>query len=358
MINNPTLADAWQLRRDGRLDDAQALATAIVQREPHNPGALRLLAAIAMQAGDPLTASQRLATAALVPDPAPDLLTELGEAQLASGAPDTALASFRIALDKRPRDATALRGLAQSHQLLGNHAEALAGFQAALAVLPYDKYAAHMVAALSGTNETASANYIADLFDTYAESFDSHLTETLGYRTPDYIRTLVAPYAPATLLDLGCGTGLVGAALQDRITIMDGIDLAAQMIRKARERDIYRHLRVGEITTTLATDPTLAGPYDLVTAGDVFVYLGDLASIFADTARVLAPDGLFAFSVETAEDQDITLRTSGRYAHSASYIARLATQLGFRTVQQQNMTLRQERNRPVLGTLYLLQASQ
>lgn len=191
MINIPKLADAWQLRRDGQLDTAKALATAIVQREPGNVGAMRLLAALAMQAGDPVTATGQLATACRLPDPAPDLLAELGDAQLASGDPIAALASFRRALDQRPRDATALRGLAQSHQLLGNDAEALTGFEAALAVLPYDKYAAHMVAALSGANEAASANYIADLFDTYAETFDSHLTETLGYRTRGYIRDLV-----------------------------------------------------------------------------------------------------------------------------------------------------------------------
>lgn len=355
MTDTPKLADAWQLRRDGQLEDAKALATAILQREPQNTGALRLLAALAMQYGDPLTAAQHLGAAALLPDPAPDLLTELGEAQLASGDPTSALASFNRALDQRPRHASALRGLAQSHQLLGNSPEALTNFQAALAVLPYDKYAAHMVAALSGSNDAASNNYIADLFDAYAETFDNHLTETLGYRTPGYIRDLVAPYSLTTLLDLGCGTGLVGAALHDRIPTMDGIDLAAQMIRKARERDIYRHLRVGDITTILGTDPALSGPYDLVTAGDVFVYLGDLAPIFAAVTTVLAPDGLFAFSVETAPDQDITLRTNGRYAHSTRYIAGLATSLAFRIVKQQDLTLRQERNQPVLGTLYLLQ---
>ncbi|SFD08430.1 methyltransferase [Devosia psychrophila] len=357
MTDTPKLADAWQLRRDGQLEDAKALAATIIQREPDNVGAMRLLAALAMQSGDPLTATQHLGAAALQHDPAPDLLTELGEAQLASGDPTPALASFRRALEQRPRDATALRGLAQSHQLLGNHPEALAGFRAALAVLPYDKYAAHMVAALSGADAAASANYIADLFDTYAETFDSHLTEMLGYQTPGYIRDVVAPYPLTTLLDLGCGTGLVGAALIDRIPTMDGVDLSAQMIRKSRERDIYRHLRVGDITTIIETDPALSGPYDLVTAGDVFVYLGDLAAVFAAVTTVLAPEGLFAFSVEAAPDHEITLRTNGRYAHSTRYIAGLATTLSFRTVERQDMTLRQERNQPVLGTLYLLQRS-
>lgn len=355
MTDTPTLADAWQLRRDGQPDAARALATTIAQREPDNLAAQRLLAALAMQAGDSSTAVEHLTLAAQQPDPSPDLLAELGAAQLASGDPATALKNFRRALDQRPRDATALRGLAQSHQLLGNPTEALTAFKAALAVLPYDKYAAHMVAALSGANSSASANYIADLFDTYAETFDSHLTGTLGYRTPSYIRDLVAPYAPQSLLDLGCGTGLVGAALRDCIAIMDGIDIAAQMVRKARDRDIYRHLRVGDATELLATDPALAGPYDLVAAGDVFVYFGDLAPIFAATAKVLAPDGLFVFSVETAQDQNITLRTSGRYAHSPAYIAYLAEAHGFIILEQQQMTLRQERNEPVLGTLYLLQ---
>lgn len=355
MTNIPRLADAWQLRRDGQLDDARAIATALLLREPENLGAMRLLAAIAMQDGDPSTASGYLASAALLPDPAPDLLTELGSAQLASGDPSAALTSFRRALDQRPRDATALRGLGQSHQLLGNHAEALANFQAALAVLPYDKYAAHMVAALSGTDESASADYVADLFDTYADTFDTHLTATLGYRTPDLIRDLIAPYAPTTLLDLGCGTGLVGAALQDRVPTMDGIDIAAQMVRKACERNIYRYLRVGDATAIVATDPALSGPYDLVTAGDVFVYLGHLDAIFAAVAGVLAPRGLFAFSIETAEPQDFTLRTSGRYAHSAGYIARLAASHSFTAIEQLKLTLRQERNQPVLGTLHLLQ---
>ncbi|WEK05329.1 MAG: methyltransferase [Candidatus Devosia phytovorans] len=354
MTDLPTLADAWQLRRDGQLEAARALATTIAQRDPANLGALRLLAALAMQAGDPSTAVEHLALAVQQPDPAADLLTELGAAQLASGDPSTALASFRRALDQRPRDATALRGLAQSHQLLGNPAEALAAFQAALAILPYDKYAAHMVAALSGDNPSASASYIADLFDTYAESFDSHLTGTLRYRTPAYIRDLLAHYAPTSLLDLGCGTGLVGAALGDRIATMDGVDISAQMIRKARERDIYRHLRTGEAVALLATDPDLAGPYDLVAAGDVFVYLGDLAPIFAATAKVLAPEGLFVFSVETADSENFTLRTSGRFAHSPQYIAYLAEAHGFLLLEQQQMTLREERNQPVLGTLYLL----
>ena len=42
-----------------------------------------------------------------------------------------------------------------------------------------------------------------------------------------------------------------------------------------------------------------AAKYDLVLAADVFVYVNDLAAVLADVARVLAPRGMLAFTVET-----------------------------------------------------------
>ena len=40
----------------------------------------------------------------------------------------------------------------------------------------------------------------------------------------------------ASALDLGCGTGLMGEALRERIDHLTGVDLSAAMIAKARER--------------------------------------------------------------------------------------------------------------------------
>lgn len=356
MPNPPsgTLAEAWQLSRSGQFDAAFDLATAIVAHDADNVGALRLLAALTIQNGDPRSGLALLDRALALAGPSPDLLAERGQAQLSAGDAAAALISFRDALTLRPKDPAALRGLAKAHQSLGNNAEALAAFRAALAILPYDKYAAHMVEALSGDAGTASASYIADLFDTNADDFDAHLTGNLHYRTPQLIADMVRPHAPTSLLDLGCGTGLVGAALAGEIATMDGMDIAAQMIRKARERGIYRHLRTGDLLATLAEDPDFAGPYDVITAADVFVYVGPLEGTFAAVATRLAPNGLFAFSIEVSSGEDVALLPSGRFAHTPAYIARLAAASGFTTLEQTAAPIRQERSEPIPGMLYSL----
>ena len=359
MPNPPpgTLADAWQFSRAGQFDAALVLATDLVAHDAHNVGALRLLAALTIQNGDSAGGIAMLDRALELAGPIPDLLVELGQAQLSAGQANSALENFRAALALRPKDPAALRGLAQSHQSLGNSADALAAFRAALAILPYDKYAAHMVAALSGSTGPASSDYVADLFDTFADDFDAHLTGNLGYRTPQLIVDMILPYAPASLLDLGCGTGLVGLALTDSVGVIDGVDIAAQMIRKARERGIYRHLRTGDLLETMAGDPDFAGPYDAITAADVLVYLGPLETTFTAVAARLAPQGLFALSIETSTGADVNLLPNGRFAHSPAYIARLSAQAGFAVVEQRAAPIRQERSKPIAGMLYLLRAT-
>ena len=311
---------------------------------------LRHRATQSVQDGDP-DAAVALLTPALALYP--DLHLDLGNALLAANRAGEALDCFDAAITLRPRDPAAYRGLGQACLALGNTAGALAAFRQALAILPYDTYAAHMVASLSGETTKGASAYVANLFDDHAEDFDQHLTQVLHYSIPAEIAGLLAPYAPQSLLDLGCGTGLVGDAL--RLPIMDGVDIAPQMIRLARERNLYRHLAVGDLVATLDESSLLAGPYDLVTAADVFVYLGHLESIFERIAPRLAPDGLFAFSVELSDTTPVNLRPSGRFAHAPRYISGLAQDFGFTTLAARDTPIRHERSQPIPGQLYLLQ---
>lgn len=348
------LNDARRLRQSGQVEAAIKAVGAVLAAEPRHAGAHHLMGLLCMDAGDAVSAITHFERSLSAHPDALEVWNDLGVAQLAIGSPTDAARSFTGALALRPRDTAALRGLARAQLELGQRDEALASFQHALRILPYDKYAAHMVAALSGSTPGASSAYVADLFDTYADQFDDHLTGALQYRLPAIIAERVAPYPLTSLLDLGCGTGLVGAALHPRIAVMDGIDIAPQMVRRARDRGIYRHLRSGELAATLETDPALSGPYDLITAADVFVYLGNLEPAFAAIARVASPGSLIAFSVETSSADDITLRANGRFAHSPAYVARLMDERGFAVLEKLDLPIRQERNRPVPGSLYLL----
>src|SRR5690606_18575283 len=70
---------------------------------------------------------------------------------------------------------------------------------------------------------------------------------------------------------------------------------------------------------------------DLVIAADVFIYVGALEEVFRQVRRVLAPDGVFAFTLEQAEaTQGFHLQSTLRYAHSEYYVRTLAAQHGLK----------------------------
>jgi SAM-dependent methyltransferase len=67
----------------------------------------------------------------------------------------------------------------------------------------------------------------------------------LKYRAPDLIAEQIGRLVPARdidVLDLGCGTGLLGARLRMLARSLTGVDLSANMIEQARRRNIYDRL--------------------------------------------------------------------------------------------------------------------
>ena len=67
----------------------------------------------------------------------------------------------------------------------------------------------------------------------------------------------------------------------------------------------------------------------LAIAADVFVYIGDLAAVFAGARHALRQGGWLSFSIEASDGADFVLRPTRRYAHSAAYLERLARDHGF-----------------------------
>jgi predicted TPR repeat methyltransferase len=94
-----------------------------------------------------------------------------------------------------------------------------------------------------------------------------------------------------------------------------------------------------------------------VIAGDVFIYLGDLAPVFAETRRVIEPGGIFCFSTErAADDQQYELRASSRFGHSEPYVRRLAADNGFEIIDIENKPLRNEKHKSIDGLFAYLRA--
>ncbi|MFI4947886.1 MAG: tetratricopeptide repeat protein [Alphaproteobacteria bacterium] len=358
----PDDAGAWHglavaLAEEGRLDEAVASFGEALRHASANPILHHDLAVALARARRLDAAAEALRHAvAMKPDFAA-AHRRLGAIAAALGRTDEALEAFRRAMALAPADFDAARELASLHEKRGEIAEAIAAYRQALGRDDDQSELHYHLAALDPSAPpppATPAHFVVCLFDAYAERFDKHLVEGLRYRTPQLLCDAVHEIAPAgfgDVVDLGCGTGLCGPLLRPRARTLVGVDLSSGMIQKARARGIYDWLEVGELTAYLAGRPA---SFDLVLAADVFIYLGELAPVFAAAFAALRPGGILAFSVEAHEGDGFVLRRTRRYAHSRSYLRGLAAAHGLVDVRLSEAILRMNLGADVAGLLGVL----
>ena len=258
-----------------------------------------------------------------------------GQTLQALSRPAQALQSYEraLALDAAQPQAWINRGGILRE--VGRNVEAAAAYRQALAHGGDAEMVEFCLAAVEhrAAPKSPPRDHVQGLFDDYAGQFDSHLLQVLHYCGHEVLvgelRQVAGERRYARALDLGCGTGLCGVQLKGLADRIDGVDLAANMLAQARSRNIYERLTQADVASYLAATEQR---YDLISAADVFTYVGDLDGVFAGAARVLAAEGLFGFSVEAVDDEgdaDFVLRGSLRYAHSHRYVEALAQRHGF-----------------------------
>lgn len=235
--------------------------------------------------------------------------------------------------------------------------QALQHYQQAAVIKPDDPEIQHILMALTQheTPEKAPAEYLQNLFDQYASYYDKHLTESLRYRVPQQLHAAVYQETRVeqpewVILDLGCGTGLCGELFKEFASRLIGIDISAEMVNAAKEKNIYDELKVADIEAALDDYSNI----DLVLAADVFTYIGELTTIFAKINQALKPGGYFAFSVEKTAKFPFELQPSIRYAHSQEYLQALIQQNSFQTIRFDTIQLRTQKEVPVMGYLVFL----
>ena len=196
--------------------------------------------------------------------------------------------------------------------------------------------------------QRSDAGYVRHLFDQFSTDYDARMRGQLAYAAPEILRQLGELVLPRKkdlrILDLGCGTGLAGVALKDMASSIDGIDLSPAMIERARAREIYDTLMVGDIETAKS-----ARAYDLVLAADTLVYLGDLDGSFGAAASSLKRGGFFLFTVEKHSGEGFELGPKRRWRHSESYLRGRASAYGFEVAGLMACTPRTEAGAPVEG---------
>jgi tRNA (cmo5U34)-methyltransferase len=111
----------------------------------------------------------------------------------------------------------------------------------------------------------------------------------------------LAPPTPATVLDLGCGDGRLGAlmlAARPSVTRVVAVDVSPPMLERARARfDGDARVEVREWDLSVALDPLASqGPFDVIVSGFAIHHLEDprKRDLFGEVARLLRPGGWFA----------------------------------------------------------------
>lgn len=266
------------------------------------------------------------------------------------------------ALELTPAWAAGWFRLGEYREKAGLTDAAVTAYRETLRLDPQDVFAAALKLALLGAQDVPQqppSRYVESLFDDYADRFDTALVEKLDYSVPGKLAALVKPHAPFGLtVDLGCGTGLFGAEIRDVTGRLEGFDISANMLARAGRKQLYDHLGQSDLTLPADQSGLFDGlaPHraDLVSAADVMMYLGSLETVFPLVTALLAPGGLFAFSVEDAgAASGFVLRESMRYAHAEDYVLGLVQTCGFDPVASEKTVIRMDGGNAIHGILFL-----
>lgn len=358
------LAHAEALARAGRPAAAIAASEALLRLRPGHAGALLTLARLLAVTGEQARAAETYRELCRIEPRAPDAARELGALLIALDALPEAVQALQRALRLDPDNAAAHAHLGQAWMLLGEREKARTSLTRALEIDTGDQPGArNLLEALDAPSDSLPAAYVRHLFDQYAEGFDKALLEVLDYRGPRLLRhaldRLVPPDAAGSLamLDIGCGTGLTGRELRPFARHLAGIDLAPRMIEQAARTGVYDALAVADAVAALSDGVEGRRRWDAVVAGDVLVYLGDLAPLMDALAAALESGGLFLATAEAlpeGTEGDYCLKPTRRFGHAGSYIARLAAERGLSVVLAEQAVLRLEKRQPVEGFVMAL----
>jgi len=345
----------------GRLEEAVESYHRSLRAEPRNFHGYANVGLVLQRLGRFEEAASALAQAAALRQD-PSVLNALGFVLARAHRVGDSIAAYQRAVALAPDFVQAWISLGEMLQKVQRDAEAVQALDRALALDPANASVRFLRDALAGESvASAPAEFVSQFFDAFAAEFDHRLTGELGYRLPDEVAGAIAPWLAQRrglrVADLGCGTGLSGALVRESAAELVGVDLSAGMLAQARARGLYDRLEQQDVAAFL--EGCDEASLDLILALDVFIYVGALDRVMAAGARALAPDGRLVFSVETLDaDDGLALRRTGRFAHSAGYVERIAAAVGLRIAARQETVIRKDAGMPIAGAIYTLSAAE
>lgn len=345
------------LARQGRFPEAIGFAGRAVSLDPGNPGVLARMIDLAHHAQETeLALGWLVRLSALMPQKTGfELMMATDLRHL--GRNDEAIELYSKLLELQPDNAAALFGRAQALHAKGDDESSVRDCETLLAREPgNEEYKFLHLLASGRTPLSQPTEVVKKLFDPVADTFDMHMVVGLKYRLPKQVAGLIKdryPELKLNVLDLGCGTGLLGVCLGRIQGAMVGVDVSEAMTAKALWHQVYDRIHHVNVLDALRETPDSL--YDVIACLDVFIYVGLLTNVIPDAYRILVPGGHLIFSCETAgeDEADLVLRATGRYAHKRSHVEALCRSAGFADVAIEDCDLRMEQGTAIAGFLVI-----
>ena len=140
-------------------------------------------------------------------------------------------------------------------------------------------------------------NRLTEVYRDWAKKYDYDNDHVLGtVSQPKSVNLLSTRLKDKTakIIDVGCGTGLVGENLKAKDFIyFDGIDISKDMLSIAKSRG-YRNLFLGSLNKQL---PVLDDAYDAAMCVGVFTHGHVSSDGFNELCRIVKPGGYVCFTI-------------------------------------------------------------
>ena len=163
---------------------------------------------------------------------------------------------------------------------------------------------------------TSDPGEVADRYDDWAKGYDDDLA-SWSYQAPAVVAETVFSRLPevGSVLDVGCGTGLVGQALRARGLAgqIVGLDISQASLEIAEQSGAYDSVEQADLQQRL---PFEDDSVDAVVCVGVMTYLPEVEAVWREFARVARPGGLVVVTQredlwETRECQAVVDRLHG-----------------------------------------------
>ena len=139
---------------------------------------------------------------------------------------------------------------------------------------------------------TSDAREVADRYDAWADGYDDDLA-SWSYQAPAVVAEAVLSRHPAaaSVVDVGCGTGLVGRALRARgyAGRVQGFDISPASLEVAQDSGAYDAVETVDLQQRL---PLPDDCVDVLVCVGVMTYLPEVESVWRELARVVRAGGL------------------------------------------------------------------